>query len=541
MLTDFLKSHSNAIPNDYLLNIQINLDTDFKKTIYQLIDEYQIQSHCLLNYFSEQFNFPIFDIQTFNPNWIQSNPLTPHIFSKHWFLPLNSDEQTQYLGILFPYQIMTLQSLVIFIQKPIQFYLIDPLELRRLIQLHCQTLLWHQNLKQHSDFFSEPNTQASLEDDPEEPVIQFVNELIAKAFQKKISDIHLESLEFNYRLRFRQDGLLTLAGELSHEFANRIIARIKILAKLDITEKRIPQDGRFQYGTSERIHIRVSSSPGVFGEKLVLRLLENLHQDLFLEHLGMEASQLLLFKQHLKKPQGLILVSGATGSGKTMTLYAALKYLNTTDKNICSVEDPVEIYLDGIHQVNVHDYIELDFPKILRAFLRQDPDIMMIGEIRDAASAQVAVEAAQTGHLVLSTLHTNSAQESISRFLNLKVPDYLLANALSLVISQRLIRLLCNKCKIQDEEIFHSHFKNTFSNSIYKAQGCDYCHEGYEGRVGIFECLELNPKLVFSLSQTHNGVSESLRPHLNLWEAGILKVKSGETSLDELYRVLGSP
>lgn len=537
MLSTFLKDFSSTISLDYLSKVDEDFRLDFKKVIYQLIDEYQIQSHQLLMFFSNQFHFPIFDLKQFEPQWIDDSPLTPSLFIKNWFLPLNAKSETQQIGIIVASQIINIQFLISLIQKPIQFYLVDALALRRLIQLHCQNCLWDQNLKQHSLSFSSPNIETELDTDQEEPVIQFVNQLIEQGAQKKISDIHLESLDSHYRLRFRQDGLLTPAGELSHAFAQRVIARIKILAKLDITEKRIPQDGRFQYDAQHRIHVRVSSSPGVLGEKLVLRLLENLHRDLSLQHLGLEDAQLALFKAHLAKPQGLILVTGATGSGKTMTLYAALKHLNTLEKNICSVEDPVEIYLDGIHQVNVHDFIELHFSNVLRAFLRQDPDIIMIGEIRDAASAQVAVEAAQTGHLVLATLHTNSAHESINRFLNLKIPDYLLASALSLVISQRLLRRLCDKCKIPDDQVMHTHFKNQFTHPIYKAQGCDYCQQGYQGRIGIFECLAFNPQLVFSIIQNNLGTSNQSQSHLTLWDAGLLKVNAGMTSLEELYRV----
>lgn len=535
-IADFLQKMDLHFSEETINKISEKFKQNFKNTIYELLDEYSITSFDILQYFSTQYGLPIFDMTQFNPEWIKDAGLKHEVYLSHWTLPLSCEPSLQKLAIIAPTQLFSLQDLMFYLNKPIQFYLVDAVELRRLIELHCQSAIWNQQLKNNLMNVSPLITEPEDDQNNDEPVIHFVNQLIEQGIQKKISDIHIEPASSHYRLRFRQDGLLQLSGELPQAFAQRMIARIKILSKLDITEKRLPQDGRFQYQSQQLVHIRVSACPSVLGEKIVLRLLEGLHQDLSLEKLGLEISQFNLIKKYLSLPQGLIIVTGATGSGKTMTLYAALKYLNKTEKNICSVEDPVEIYLNGIHQVNINDFIHLDFANVLRALLRQDPDIMMIGEIRDHISAQVAVDAAQTGHLVLTTLHTNSAQESITRFLNLKVPEYLLANALSLVISQRLVRVLCAKCKIEDTLIKYSHLKSQFKNIIYKAQGCHYCRQGYVGRIGIFECLELNPDRILSLVHQTSKKVVSYESDLNLWQAGIHKVHAGITSIEELYR-----
>ena len=360
----------------------------------------------------------------------------------------------------------------------------------------------------------------------EEPIIHFVNQLLMHALQQNASDIHIEAFENHCRLRLRQDGLLFPFSELPKERAQRVITRLKIMAKLDIAESRRPQDGQFtlKLSAEQALNVRFSSCPTLQGEKVVLRLLDSAKQILDLAALGLTATQKNLLIKKLQQPQGLILVTGPTGSGKTVTLYSALDYLNSSQKNILTVEDPVEIQLKGINQVCIHSKTGLDFKTILRAFLRQDPDIIMVGEIRDSETANIALQAAQSGHLVLSTLHTNSALESWLRLFSMGLPAYQLTQALSLIIAQRLVRKVCPHCH------------------ALHVKGCDHCHQGYKGRIGIFECLHFSKKLkALMLQEAHPEVllaAAQAEGFISLETIGLEKVKQGDLSLVELDRVL---
>ncbi len=326
------------------------------------------------------------------------------------------------------------------------------------------------------------------------PIIEYLNALLAKGIQSGASDIHLEPYETHFRIRFRQDGILYEVERPPLHLAPRLCARIKLLAKLDISERRIPQDGRFQINLSDLIpsesqskqaslwalpeqHIidcRVSSCPTLFDEKIVIRLLDPQKTALDLDTLGFTAAQKTIFLKAIQQPQGLILVTGPTGSGKTVSLYTALHLLNTHSVNISTCEDPIEIRLAGINQVQVNLKAGLSFATLLRSFLRQDPDILMVGEIRDLETASIAVQAAETGHLVLSTLHANSAAESLTRLMNMGIPAYHIAHTVSLIIAQRLVRRLCT---------YGCH------------KGCQHCQKGYKGRVGIYECMSITPEI----------------------------------------------
>ncbi len=362
--------------------------------------------------------------------------------------------------------------------------------------------------------------EMTLHDNADPPLIHFVNHLIEHAVQQQTSDIHIEPYEYFCRIRYRRDGILYETTEIPHELSLRLITRLKVMAKLDIAERRLPQDGRLKFTTTDKkvINIRLSTCPTLFGEKIVLRLLDVNQNFLEINDLGLTDEQKKSFLKALSLPQGLILVTGPTGSGKTMTLYSALHHLNSSEKNISTVEDPIEFQLKGINQVNIHPKIGLDFEMVLRTFLRQDPDIIMVGEIRDLTTAKIAIQAAQTGHLVLSTLHTNSATETIARLQSMGVPSYQLTHSLTLVIAQRLIRKLCNRCK--KIEILDS--KET-QHIIYRAAGCEHCLQGYHGRTGIYEVLSI------STQQSHSMMS--------LKQAGLKKVLQGMTSLIEINRV----
>lgn len=353
--------------------------------------------------------------------------------------------------------------------------------------------------------------------------IEFLDSLIREAQSNHITDIHIEPYAEHYRVRFRRDGLLQETSTLSNPLGNRITTRLKILAELNIAERRLPQDGRLRLGRN-KVDIRMSTCPTLYGEKTVLRLLNVTSQHLNIHALGMTETQEKLFIKILSRPQGLILVTGPTGSGKTMTLYSAIHHLNTCEKNISTVEDPVEIELPGINQVNIHPKIGLDFATVLRAFLRQDPDVLMVGEIRDLETASIAAQAAQTGHLVLSTLHANSAREAIRRLQSLGLATHHLIHSLSLVMAQRLVRQLCAHCKQADPLTGH-----------YLPQGCEQCHQGYHGRLGIFECLPITSHTAQAILSESDTDSEWPL----LWENGLEKVKQGNTSLSELVKIIG--
>ncbi len=367
------------------------------------------------------------------------------------------------------------------------------------------------------------------------PIISLLNQILNDAILRKASDIHFEPYENDLRIRCRYDGLLSTVSNLSIHLAQMITTRIKILSNLDISERRTPQDGRFsyQFSSTKIVDIRVNTCPTHYGEKIVLRLLESQKELLSLDYLGLSPKQIELYRKALFRPQGLILVTGPTGSGKTMTLYSGLSELNTDEKNLCTVEDPIEIQLPGINQVPVNLKTGLSFPTALRAFLRQDPDIIMVGEIRDHETADIAINASLTGHLVLSTLHTNSATEALIRLSNLGIPSYNIASSISLIISQRLVRTLCCYCKIPIKNL---QFYDPGNGN------CEHCHNGYVGRIGIFEVMPLSIQLRELISKKESVVKlnhQAFREKIpNLRQSGLDAIRSGITSLSEINRVI---
>lgn len=360
------------------------------------------------------------------------------------------------------------------------------------------------------------------------PAVRLVNRIIGKAISRGASDIHFEPYEDSYRVRLRCDGVLIDCEAPDQALSPAISARIKVMARMDISERRLPQDGRIRLAMSDGRHVdlRVNSLPTLWGEKLVLRILAGSSEARSVQQLGMSDRQRQLFERALGQSQGLILVTGPTGSGKTVTLYAGLKRLNTTERNIVAVEDPVEITLPGVNQVQVNTRVGLDFASALRAFLRQDPDIIMLGEIRDQETAEMAIRAAQTGHIVLATLHTNSALETPGRLIDMGIPPFLLGSALSLVVAQRLVRRLCADCS---------------RDGVPASEGCRRCVGGYSGRQGIYEVLSVTDSLAQAIAK-HAQLDELLRiareeEWLSLYEQGEELVRQGVTSRDELNRV----
>ncbi|MGP1994274.1 GspE/PulE family protein [Zobellia laminariae] len=374
----------------------------------------------------------------------------------------------------------------------------------------------------------------------------FLEKLLINAKEIGSSDIHFEPYEKRCRVRFRLDGKLIEQFTIPLEEYPTIINKIKIKADLDIAEKRLPQDGRITVNTNtSEFDIRVSSLPTLHGEKLVLRILSKDAAMMNLEKLGFSEVELNTYREGLRKPSGIILISGPTGSGKTTTLYATLTELNTEEDNILTLEDPIEYTLDGINQVQLRENIGLDFIRTLKTFLRQDPNIIMIGEIRDVDTANIAIRAAQTGHLVLSTIHTNSAWGTISRLVDMGVPPYLIASTLNMSVAQRLVRKLCSHCKVQetvDKTLFPEDFKMPETLKIhFTAKGCNHCHHtGYQGRKAVYEILPVSRELTTSIKENHLVIENYLlqKGITTLMQNAVRLIREGITSIDEAYPLL---
>jgi len=391
---------------------------------------------------------------------------------------------------------------------------------------------------------------ASRDDVEDAPIVRFVNKVMLDAIRRGASDIHFEPYEKTYRVRLRVDGVLKELAQPPVQLAPKISARIKVMARLDIAERRVPQDGRIKMRLSKTrsIDFRVSSCPTIFGEKVVMRILDPSSAQLGIDALGYEPFQKELYLANLKKPQGMILVTGPTGSGKTVSLYTGLNILNVEDTNISTAEDPAEIILPGVNQVNVNPKVGLTFAAALRAFLRQDPDVVMVGEIRDLETAEIALKAAQTGHLVLSTLHTNDAPQTLTRLVDMGVKPYAIATSVSLIIAQRLARRLCPHCKhvldIPADALLREGFTQSDVDAglqIYGPTGCSQCTDGYKGRVGIYQVMPVTETIGRIIMEGGNAISIADQARREgVWDlrtAGLNKVRNGLTSLDEVNSV----
>jgi type IV pilus assembly protein PilB len=387
------------------------------------------------------------------------------------------------------------------------------------------------------------------QDADDAPVVRFVHKMLLDAIKGGSSDLHFEPYEKIYRVRMRTDGMLREVARPPTQLANRIASRLKVMASLDISERRKPQDGRIKMrlSKSKSIDFRVNILPTLWGEKVVIRILDPSSAQMGIDALGYEPDQKDLYMAALKQPQGMILVTGPTGSGKTVSLYTGLNILNTVDINISTAEDPVEINIEGINQVNVNPRQGLDFAQALRSFLRQDPDVIMVGEIRDLETAEIAIKAAQTGHMVLSTLHTNSAAQTLTRLHNMGIQGFNIATSVSLIIAQRLARKLCSHCKKPIEIPREALIKEGFpeerigSFTIYEPVGCDQCNNGYKGRVGIYEVVKNTPELQRLIMAEGNSLEIDIQMRKDgfndLRTSGLLKAMQGITSLEEINRV----
>jgi type IV pilus assembly protein PilB len=382
------------------------------------------------------------------------------------------------------------------------------------------------------------------------PIVRYVNKILVDAINGGASDIHFEPYEKKFRIRFRQDGLLNEVGAPPVNLAGRLVARLKVMSRMNIAERRVPQDGRIKLKLSRNrdIDFRVNTLPTLYGEKVVLRILDSSTAQVGVDKLGFEEAQKDAFLDAIAKPYGMVLVTGPTGSGKTVSLYSALNLLNKGDVNISTVEDPVEIQVTGINQVNMNPKTGLTFAAALRAFLRQDPDIIMVGEIRDLETAEIAVKAAQTGHLVLSTLHTNDAPQTLTRLANMGVAPFNIASSVLLIMAQRLARRLCEHCKAEDDLPQEALLEEGFTQEdvrggikIYKPVGCSLCTNGYKGRVGIFQVMPVSEEMGRMIMEGGNAIQLADQARLegvnDLRTSGLRKVKEGITSLEEINRV----
>ncbi|MBV8784195.1 MAG: type IV-A pilus assembly ATPase PilB, partial [Gammaproteobacteria bacterium] len=396
----------------------------------------------------------------------------------------------------------------------------------------------------------ELDDKISRDDVEDAPIVRFVNKVMLDAIRRGASDIHFEPFEKIYRVRLRMDGVLKEIAQPPVQLAQKLSARLKVMSRLDIAERRVPQDGRIKMKLSKNraIDFRVSTCPTLFGEKIVLRILDPAQAMLGIDSLGYEGFQKDLYLKYLAKPQGMILVTGPTGSGKTVSLYTGLNILNKEDTNISTAEDPAEINLPGVNQVNVNPKVGLTFAAAMRAFLRQDPDVIMVGEIRDLETAEIAIKAAQTGHLVLSTLHTNDAPQTLTRMVDMGVKPYAIATSVSLIIAQRLARRLCSHCKQPMEIPREALLKEGFSESevgtglkLFVPKGCSNCTDGYKGRVGIYQVLPVTDAIARIILAAGSAVEISDQAAKEgVWDlrrAGLEKVKNGLTSLEEVNSV----
>jgi type IV pilus assembly protein PilB len=387
----------------------------------------------------------------------------------------------------------------------------------------------------------------------EAPIIKLVNEIFVDAIKKGASDVHFEPYEQSFRVRFRMDGILHEQMNLPMKFKNPVLSRVKILSNMDIAEKRLPQDGRIKMkvklenGGRKEVDMRISALPTIFGEKIVSRILDRQMLKLDMTELGFEEESLDKFQQAIQRPWGIILVTGPTGSGKTNTLYSAVSTLNTLEKNIMTAEDPVEYNISGLNQVHIKDEIGLDFPRVLRSFLRQDPDIMLIGEMRDLETVDIAIKAALTGHLVFSTVHTNDAASTVIRLVNMNVEPFLIADSVILIAAQRLVRRLCQKCKVPhklpEKALIDIGYlpEEVKSVQAWKAGGCDYCNNtGYKGRIALYEVMpiddEMREQILLRAQSREIKKKATEKGMITLRRSGLIKIKNGVTSIEEVLR-----
>jgi type IV pilus assembly protein PilB len=509
---------------------------------------------------SHEFGVPLLDLDSVNLDLETVKLVSDKLLNKHRVLPLLRRGKRLFLAVSDPTNLHAIDEIKFATGLGIDAIVVEDNKLQQAVTRAIEQVDTSMPHMAEEDFDLE-NLEVSAgeeelqegvtRDDVEDaPIVRFVNKVLLDAIKKGASDIHFEPYEKTFRIRTRLDGVLKEVAMPPVQLAVKIAARLKVMSRLDIAERRVPQDGRIKMRLSKNraIDFRVSTCPTLYGEKIVLRILDPSTAMLGIDALGYEGFQKELYLKYLAKPQGMILVTGPTGSGKTVSLYTGLNILNTEDTNISTAEDPAEIQMAGINQVNVNVKVGLTFASALRAFLRQDPDVIMVGEIRDLETAEIALKAAQTGHLVLSTLHTNDAPQTLTRLVDMGVKPYAIATSVSLIIAQRLARKLCPNCKTKLDIPAEALHKEGFTDddirrglAIFGAKGCSQCVDGYKGRLGIYQVLPVTEAIGRIIMEGGSAMAigdEAEREGVwDLRRAGLQKVKDGVTSLDEVNRV----
>jgi type IV pilus assembly protein PilB len=509
---------------------------------------------------SQEFGTPLLDLDAVQLDYETVRIASPKLLQKHNLLPLVKRGKRLFIATADPTNLQGIDEIKFATGLSVEAIVVEQAKLEKALHQALEQVDTSMPAMAEDDFeldslevTSDEETEAEgvERDDVEDaPIVRFINKVMLDAIKKGASDIHFEPYERSYRIRFRLDGVLKEVATPPVQLALKIAARLKVMSRLDIAERRVPQDGRIKMKISKNraIDFRVSTCPTLFGEKIVMRILDPSSAMLGIDALGYEPFQKQLYLETLAKPHGMILVTGPTGSGKTVSLYTGLNILNTEDNNISTAEDPVEIMLPGINQVNINPKVGLTFAGALRAFLRQDPDIIMVGEIRDLETAEIALKAAQTGHLVLSTLHTNDAPKTLTRLVDMGVKPYAIATSVSLIIAQRLARRLCNNCKAPIEVPAEALRKEGFSDEeiesgiqIFGPVGCTQCTDGYKGRTGIYEVMPVSEEIGRIIMEGGNVMhirEQATREGVwSLRQSGLKKVRDGLTSLDEINRV----
>ncbi len=508
---------------------------------------------------AQEFGVPVLDLEAVEIDLEAVRSVKGKVLEKHSVLPLFRRGRKLFIGVSDPTNLQAVDDIRFQTSLSVEAVIVEEDKLKERLSKSLEAVDTSMSSLDDDDFdLDSLETGEELEtseditrDDVEDaPVVRFVNKVLLDAIRKGASDIHFEPYEKAYRVRTRLDGVLKEVARPPLALSQKVTARIKVMARLDIAERRVPQDGRIKLKLSKNrsIDFRVNSCPTLFGEKVVLRILDPASAKLGIDALGYEDFQKQLYMDALAKPYGMILVTGPTGSGKTVSLYAGLNILNTEDRNISTAEDPSEINLQGINQVNVNPKVGLTFASALKAFLRQDPDIIMVGEIRDLETAEIAIKAAQTGHLVLSTLHTNDAPKTLTRLVDMGVKPYAIASTVSLIIAQRLARRLCNNCKqpkdIPEEALIKEGFEKDDIEAgitVYAPVGCSSCNDGYKGRVGIYQVLPVTDAIGRIIMEGGNSLQIAQQAASEgVWDlrrAGLEKVRAGLTGLEEINRV----
>ncbi|KRA51633.1 type IV-A pilus assembly ATPase PilB [Pseudoxanthomonas sp. Root630] len=509
-----------------------------------------------------EFGMPLLDVTTFDPAHSAIKLVSEELIQKHQVLPLFKRGAKLFVGTSNPTQTAALTEIQFHTNLAVEAVLVDEDQLRRTLEQWVNASSSLSSTFGGDDEEGLDNLEVGTDDDlggndtgvdakgDDTPVVKFVNKVLIDAIKRGASDIHFEPYETDYRVRLRIDGILKQVAKAPVKLSQRIAARLKVMSQLDIAEKRVPQDGRIKLNLSKtkQIDFRVSTLPTLFGEKIVLRILDGSAAKLGIDKLGYEPDQQKLFEDAIQKPYGMVLVTGPTGSGKTVSLYTALGILNDDMRNISTVEDPVEIRLPGVNQVQQNTKRGMTFAAALRSFLRQDPDIIMVGEIRDLETAEIAIKAAQTGHMVLSTLHTNDAPQTIARLMNMGIAPYNITSSVTLVIAQRLARRLCSKCKKPVELPHKALLAEGFTEAevqagftLYDAVGCEECTEGYKGRTGIYQVMPMSEDIQAIVLEGGNAIqiaSVAQRAGIrDLRQSALMKVRNGVTSLAEINRV----